>query len=219
MPSGQNSAANLTRAGGDRYKDKRALIAVIREALEEGLTDAEIRKWSGLKPASEVSQARRRRMARQKAPAVYDGIIQGLTRGAGEPFESWVFGSDGLQRRQKGGVNFGGVMKFGTIKPQSLQVLACDVYGVQLAGRGIVPYQVQVQDNGWYNGEFMRFGTRGSDGVTRAWFYVEPASGLVERVMWQKQGGPAAGMRMKVKILDAFWVQLNGLSWDDLLNV
>jgi len=216
MPSGQNGAANLTRAGGDRYKDKRALIAVIREALEGALLDAEVRRWAGLPQGAPVSAARKRRMAKQKAPAVYDGIVLGLTRGAGEPFVSWVTGSDGLQRKVKGGVNFGGVMKFGTIKPHSLGLVAVDVFGVSLASRGIEPYQAVVQSNGFVNGEWHRYGTEGPDGVTRAWFYVEPASGLVERVLWQKQGGPAAGMRMKAKILDAFWCQLNGLSWDDL---
>lgn len=253
--------ANLTRAGGDRYADKRALLAVIRGALEESLSDAEIRKFYGLKPGAPVSLAKRRRMARMKSGPVYDGLIDGLIAGATEPFEYYEPGQFGPVHKRDGGVNFGGIFRFGTWHPQSVSVVAVDQWGVSLASRGIATYQKEVPANGyyatrataapgyflfagaywlgpipwsdlvagqgfyqnpanqtgWVNVDLVRWGTKGADDVTRAWYYVEPGDGIERRVKWQSMGGPAAGLpRMKAKILEAFWCELNGMSWDAL---
>lgn len=250
--------ANLTRAGGDRFKDKRALLAVIRGALEEALSDAEIRKFYGLKPGAPVSLAKRRRMARMKAGPVWDGLIGGLIAGACEPFEYYEPGQYGPVHKRDGGVNFGGIMKFGTWHPKTVSVVAVDQWGVSLESRGVAMYQKQVPENGyyatratpgagyfefagaywkgpipyaslvggvgyyepgggWVNVELVRFGTKGADDVTRAWYYVEPGDGIERRVTWRRMGGPAAGLpRQKALILEAFWCELNGLTWADL---
>lgn len=243
--------ANLTRAGGDRYADKRALLAVIRGALEESLSDAEIRKFYGLKPGAPVSLAKRRRMARMKAGPVYDGLIAGLIAGATSPFEYWEQG-------QGGGVNFGGIMKFGTRAPKNFDLEAVDQWDVSLESRGVAIYQKPVPVNGyyasratpaagyfefdgaywlgpvpfenlvggqgfyaagggWVNVDPVRWGTKGADDVTRAWYYVEPGDGVERRVKWKGETWQSLGRpRIKAQILEAFWCELNGLSWDAL---
>lgn len=253
--------ANLTRAGGDRYADKRALLAIIRGALEESLTDAEIRRFYGLKPGAEVTAARRRRMARMKSGPFYDGLIDALIAGALEPFEYWETPPGGLPYKQRGGVNFGGIFRFGTYHPKSVSVVAVDQWDVSLSSRGVAMYQKPVPENGYYatraapaagyfefGGEYwlgpipfadlvagqgfytnqanqtgwvpvdsIRWGTKGVDDVTRAWYYVEPGDGVERRVVWKGSAVDVAGMqRFKAVILDSFWAELNGLSWGQL---
>lgn len=218
-----NGLANLTRSGGDRYADKRKLLSVIAAALEVHLTDAEVRRWAGIEQGGAVPVAKRKRMAKQKAVVVYEAMIAGMIAGACEPLESWEQGQGGSLRKVRGGVNFGGVLKFGQADERKLKITARDVFGEDLEARGIVPYQLEVAPNGWVevlgHMEWVHNGTLGADGVTRAWFYDEPNGGRVERVKWDSDEVITGARRLKVVILDLFWTELNGLTWENLGNL
>ncbi|MGV0950460.1 MAG: hypothetical protein ACOYB3_07270 [Azonexus sp.] len=255
---GHFGGVNMTRPGGDRYKDKWAIIAVIRGALEEALLDAEIRRYFKLQDGEQVTPAKRRKMAKHKAGLVYNGLISALKIGASEPFEKLETWSDGSQHVKKGGVNFGGILKLGMASPISMhltarnesgeilaeptryrrETIANGIYAVGVPG-GFSPWWFYGAQGGyvgpienavvaagrvllngvWYEMDVGPFGHKDIDGVTRCWVYVDLA-GRERRVDWNSGEMPAAGSdRLKTQILDAFWADLNGLSWADLAIV
>lgn len=67
--------------GGDRYAGRKAMIAIIRTALEASLRDYEIRRYFKMEPDEVITEARRRRMARHKAMRVWQGIVSGVKEG------------------------------------------------------------------------------------------------------------------------------------------
>lgn len=191
------SLANLTRAGGDRFEDRRAMIAIIREALRVSLLDAEIRRYFRLQDGEPVTEAKRRRMARQKAPRVWQAMVNAWLIAAGEPLKKLVQQPDGSFRKRRGGLNFGGIMRIGRAPPVDLAIRATDEFGVSLASRGIEIYQKPVQGSGyrryplWAN--LPGFWPVGSPDVIAAngYAYVIIA-GNAERVVFQRDGTKGA---------------------------
>lgn len=71
-----NSRANLIRAGGDRTKGKKLVIAAIEKALREMPDGREIRKFFGLHAGQLLKDKHRARWAKVKAPIVYDAMVE-----------------------------------------------------------------------------------------------------------------------------------------------
>lgn len=136
--SSSNSRANLTRAGGDRHKDKKALIAVIEAVLVDSFSDAEIRRHFGLEVLDEISAEHREKLARSKAAGVYAAILDG-----------WRAGMMG-DLRLTGGVNIGGILRIGKIKAAGLVLVAEDIFGGDLKELGVPIYRRATLDNGYY---------------------------------------------------------------------
>lgn len=143
MPRGAhpNSRANLTRAGGDRYAGKRALIEVIRAALEEHLTDAEIRRWSGIGDERPLAPKHRAAMAAIKASAVYMAILDGWAQGMGEP----LYDASGAPA----GVRICG-LRLGQMPRKLVTVTATDGNGNALEDLGFARYQKIQPASGYY---------------------------------------------------------------------
>lgn len=80
MPRGvhANSRANLIRAGGDRTKGKKLVIAAIEKALREMPDGREIRKFFGLHAGQLLKDKHRARWAKVKAPVVYDAMVEAM---------------------------------------------------------------------------------------------------------------------------------------------
>lgn len=143
---------NLTRAGGDRYADKKKVLGVIALALADGFSDIEVRRFFGLKAGDVVSLNRRKRMGNAKAPAFYKAMIEAFKAGALEDLTKgrrvlvdgvWV-------DRPNKGLNVGGVLRLGKVPCSGFRLTACDGVGVSLASRGIEIERVPADPTGLY---------------------------------------------------------------------
>ena len=231
--------ANLTRAGGNRYAGKHAMIAVIRDALLVDLDDNEVRRWVGLPEFVPVTVKARERWATAKAKKAYKAILEAWARGMWEPIKD--------EYGKPGGVRIGGVMRIGAAVPLNVARIATDEYGQDLKARGVPIFQKIVPGSGWwqmygYEGhlygpvpssevwqnpvgvywmhvpgqtnpvraEWRRDGTKGADGKYRAWFYND--GGIDKRVRWIFPVATAAGQkRLKVVVPNRFLCELNGI--------
>lgn len=171
--SSPNSRANLALAtGGDRYAGKRAMIEVIRLALLESMTDAEIRRFWGLKRGETLSAARRNRAAAAKSKQVYQAIIDGWTAGLKTDLNGLKLVNIGgaWVQEKTNGISIGGIVRLGMGKPKKINLQAYDDYGETLESQGIQIFRRPTYDAGNYAVLAFADATSRPVYLSRGWF-------------------------------------------------
>lgn len=170
-----NGAGNIVApSGGDRWADKKKIVMVISGVLVDSLSDIDVRRFFGMAPSDLVTVNKRRRMARLKAPLVYDSMIEAVLLASSEEitgtYTGWAWknsavvyltdqhfsgmvwdGGKWVSRVEKTGLNFGGIMRAGMCKREKLNLTACDSSGVPIGQLGaFVPFKSPAMANGVY---------------------------------------------------------------------
>lgn len=147
MPtSAQLAALEAGRDGGDRFADKRRLIALIAATLKANYTDLEVREAFGVGRRVVVSDAMRERMAAAKAPIVYRAIVRAFGAAAGESLAS-----------PSGGLFLPGVCRVGMKPREPVAVAWVDDWGAPCSESPEEGERLMFKRETYKNGRYVAF--------------------------------------------------------------
>lgn len=134
MTPAQLAALAAGRTGGDRWADTRAIVEIIAATLAENYTDLEVREAFGLGRDRPVTPGMRSRMARAKAPKVFDAMMAAWRAGACEELWSSQYNPvTGAVDTVRGGLLLPGLARIGLKLRDLVAVSFTDDWGATCA--------------------------------------------------------------------------------------
>lgn len=202
MPSpAQLAALDAGRTGGDRWADKRAIVNLIAATLEANYTDLEVREAFGFGRDRPVTVGMRQRMARAKAPAVYDAIMGAFRAGASEELRRYEYNSAaGAVELTRGGLLLPGIARIGLKLSELVAVGFTDDWGNQCSedpgpGKRLM-YKRETYKDGYYAALSIAMHANGTwapwfdEFIAAGWFVPWWAASPVPSYQWGLVYGP-----------------------------
>ena len=202
MTPAQLAALEAGRTGGDRWADSRAIVEIIAATLAENYTDLEVREAFGIGRNRPVTPGMRSRMARAKAPKVFEAMMGAWRAGACEElWRSQYNPATGAVDTVRGGLLLPGLARIGLKLRDLVAVSFTDDWGATCAevpGPGQrAMYKRETYKDGYYaaltiavNSPADTFAPFFGDFIAAGWFVPWWAESPVQNYQWGLVFGP-----------------------------